>query len=278
MISSRAAGSPGCHAAPGRARALRWLVGGALVLAPCTAATAQLTVDQLSIVFRLTPGEPRLGVLTLRNDSDQPLQAMIGLHDWDRNLDGTNQWHALGTVPGSCGDALEVFPPTVNLPPGGTQAIRITIDSTFRPERECWAAAMIETAAPPPSSGMSVVHRMRTATKIYVQPPGVAPIGAVEGLRVGAMSIQGDSVRAVEVVVANTGGQHFEGQVELQIRTPDNQVVEALPLPTAYVLGGARVRVRAAFPDLPPGRYLLLAVVDYGGAELAAGQIEYRVP
>lgn len=271
------ADASGCPRAPGGARALVWLLAGVLALTT-DAAEAQLTVDQLSIVFRLTPGEPRLGVLTIRNDSDRPLQAMIGLQDWDRNLDGANQWHALGTVPGSCGDALEVFPSTVNLPPGGSQGIRITIDSTFRPERECWAAAMVETAAPPPSSDVGVGHRMRTATKIYVQPPGVAAAGEVESMRVGDMPIRGDTIRAVEVVVANRGGKHLEATGELQIRTPDNRVVETLQLPTAYVLGGARVRVRTPFPELPSGRYVLLAVVDYGGAELAAGQIEYLVP
>jgi P pilus assembly chaperone PapD len=230
------------------------------------------------MVLTLTPGESRLGVLTVRNDHDRAVQAMIRLEDWNRDQDGTNQWYPLGSVEGSCGPSLAVFPATVNLPPGGTQAIRITIDSTFRPERECWAAAIVETASPPPGKGAGVLHRIRTATKIYVQPPGVVPVGEVEALRVGIMRIGADSMRAVELTVANTGGRHLEASAELQIRTPDNTVLQTLELPTAYVLGGARVRVRVPFPDLASGRYVLLAILDYGGAEFAAGQSEYIVP
>jgi hypothetical protein len=35
------------------------------------------------------------------------------------------------------------------------------------------------------------------------------------------------------------------------------------------------MRLRAGLPTLPPGRYLLLALLDYGGEELAAAQIEH---
>jgi hypothetical protein len=36
------------------------------------------------------------------------------------------------------------------------------------------------------------------------------------------------------------------------------------------------MRVRAALPALAPGRYVVLAVMDYGGAEIAAAQLEYE--
>lgn len=278
MNRVRAMDASGCRKAPGGSRTLPWVLAILLVSQPWRTAGAQLTVDRLSMVLTLTPGESRLGVLTIRNDHDRSIQAMIRLEDWNRDQDGTNQWHPLGSVEGSCGSSLAVFPATVNLPPGGTQAIRISIDSTYRPERECWAAAIVETAPTPPGKEGGVVHRIRTATKIYVQPPGVVAVGEVESLRVGIMRIGADSVRAVELTVANTGGRHLEAAGELQIRTPDNAVLQTLKLPTAYVLGGARVRVRALFPDLPPGRYVLLAILDYGGAEFAAGQSEYNVP
>ena len=40
---------------------------------------------------------------------------------------------------------------------------------------------------------------------------------------------------------------------------------------------GARSRIRVAVPLLPQGRYVALAILDYGGDQLAAAQIEYEV-
>jgi hypothetical protein len=37
------------------------------------------------------------------------------------------------------------------------------------------------------------------------------------------------------------------------------------------------MRVRAALPALATGRYVVLAVMDYGGAEIAAAQLEHEV-
>lgn len=249
-------------------------LAGFLMVGP---ASAQLTVDRLSLVLPVTPGEPRLGVLTVQNDGDRAVQAVVRLEDWDRAEDGTSRWYPLGTVPGSCGPALQVFPPTISLEPGASQAIRMTVDSTPL-EGECWVAVMVETANPPPSASSAVGYRIRTATKVYVQPPGLTVGGEVESLRVVEMAIEGDSARTVEVVFANTGNRHVEGKGEVQVRAPNNEILYTIPLPTAYVLSGARARVRAAFPDLPAGRYALLAVIDYGGVELAAAQSEYQVP
>jgi hypothetical protein len=37
------------------------------------------------------------------------------------------------------------------------------------------------------------------------------------------------------------------------------------------------MRVRATLPPLAAGRYVVLAVVDYGGNEIAAAQLEHEV-
>lgn len=244
------------------------------MLAATVPAGAQLSVDQLSMVLPVTAGQPRLGIITVKNDGTTAAQALVTLEDWDRDEFGNNQFHPLGTVQGSCGRALQVFPLTLSLDPGAEQAIRISLDSAASVTRECWALAVVEKVEPPVERGTGVQYRIRTATKVYLQPPGLPLLAEVQSMRVGRMAVAKDTVRGIEVVVHNVGGRHLEGATTVQVRRADNTVVHTLQMPRAHALPGAIVRLRAAFPDLPPGRYVLLALLDYGAADMAAGQIE----
>jgi hypothetical protein len=62
----------------------------------------------------------------------------------------------------------------------------------------------------------------------------------------------------------------------LEVRRPDNAVVTRLPLPSVYALPGARQAVRIPMPELPPGEYVFLATMDYGGPDIAAALLEHR--
>ena len=81
----------------------------------------------------------------------------------------------------------------------------------------------------------------------------------------------------LEVAFQNTGTKHVVARGKIEIRRPDNTTVAVVELPLAYALPGAIMRVRASVPALKTGRYVLLAVMDYGGAEIAAAQLEHEV-
>lgn len=249
-------------------------------LAPVQDATAQIAVDQLEMVFRAEPGNPRLGIINLRNEGDRAVQAVVKLEDWDRSEEGTNRWYPQGTVAGSCGTMLDIFPRSVSLEPGAAQAVRITLDSTVALTAECWAAAIVEVAQPR-QPGTGVQNVIRTATKLYVMPDGLTQRGEVVAMSRVMQPPQGtasDSVAALAVTFQNTGQRHLETRGELQFRRPDNSIAATLAVPAMYTLPGAKVTRQVPFPVLPAGRYVILAILDYGGDELAAGQIEYVVP
>ena len=64
----------------------------------------------------------------------------------------------------------------------------------------------------------------------------------------------------------------------MEVRRLDNSLVSKIDFDEIPVLPGARRIIRFPIPaNLPPGRYVLLALLDYGGGELAAGQLEYEV-
>ena len=154
------------------------------------------------------------------------------------------------------------------------------MDSSHALDRECWAAAIVESVVPRIESGRSVNYHLRLATKIYQQPAGLVANGELLEMDVAPHrpDSAASSATRLEVLFANTGGRHIETRGELQIRRPDNSLAATLELPTMYTLPGARSRAGIVLPDLPRGRYVLLAVFDFGGDELTAGQIEYEVP
>ncbi len=219
----------------------------------------------------------RDAAIGVRNESDKAVQALVRLEDWDRAEDGSNRWYPYGAGKGSCGQALSIFPQALRLEPGAEQAIRVVLDSAKAPAGECWAAAVLETVQPAERPGQRITYVVRTAVKIYVLPAGLRADGEIQSLRVSGDSLQGQGrADAIEVQFNNTGTRHVVTEGALEIRQADNKLVSRVPLPPVYALPGAQHTVRIPMPKLPPGHYVFLATMDYGGPDIAAALLEHR--
>lgn len=242
-------------------------LAAALVILLPAAAAGQVAVDRLELSISSTDPGFGVGVIEARNTAAEAIHGTVVLEDWDRAETGGNRWHEPGTVPGACADRLEVFPRAFALDPGASQSFRVSFLGDADLAQECWGAVVLATT-PPPVKGTGVTPVLRTAVKVYVLPAVVRQALDVVGIEV---------TDEVHVTLENTGNAHLVGRATLQIRTPDNVVAHELELPPAYLLPGARGRVAVPMPGLTPGRYVLLAIADYGGAELAAAQVEHEV-
>ena len=236
---------------------------------------AQIAVNRIEIAFQPKAYDPKLGTIVLTNEGKTTVQAQVRLEDWDRAEDGTNRWYKYDTLPGSCGKLLQIFPGSVSLEPGASQAVRLTMDSTAAPTRECWAAAMVETLQPRiEGAGRTVTYAIRTAVKVYIMPPGQSAEGELTEMVIAPdTSAHAD---ALDLLFQNTGGRHLVTKGTVEFRRPDNSVAGKIDLPLMYTLPGARSRLHLPVPKLGPGKYVALAVLDYGGDQLAAAQFDYE--
>ncbi len=101
-----------------------------------------------------------------------------------------------------------------------------------------------------------------------------APLATVDG-EVSDMFLKGKSL---EVRYRNTGTTATEIVGEVQVRDGDNSLVAAVPLVEGTrVDAGKRKTFRVAMPSLPPGRYTMYAVVNFGGDTLTAAQAELEI-
>lgn len=265
-----------------RARRMGWIavVGALLALAP--SAHAQLAVDRLELFLRPGASDARSGVLMVRNEGSERSQALVRLEDWDRTVDGTNRFFTAGALPGSCAGALRVFPSTISLAPGESQAIRVDLDAVRAGDMrsECWSIVVVQAQQPvKQAGGRTLLYTLRTGMKVYVAPDGLHPEGDVTDVRVTTpASASRDTAAQVEVTFRNTGRVHLSTQGRIEIRREDNSLVAVTALPAMHALPGAESVASVRLPPCPTGRYTILAIVDYGGTELAAAQLDHLVP
>jgi P pilus assembly chaperone PapD len=251
-----------------------------VVSCAASAAHAQFAIDKTEMFLNPSDSASRGGILIVRNEGATRAQATIKLEDWDRSEDGGNRFFAAGTHPQSCAKALKVFPLSLSLAAGESQAVRIDLDPALGDSaaRECWSVVLVESAVPEPNpSGRTLVYRIRTGLKVYAMPAGLTANGEVSDVAVRSVASGPSAQDTVEVAFQNTGTKHVVARGRVEIRRPDNTTAAVVELPPAYALPGATMRVKAALPALAVGRYVVLAVLDYGGAEIAAAQLEHEV-
>ncbi|HEY1953504.1 MAG TPA: fimbria/pilus periplasmic chaperone [Gemmatimonadaceae bacterium] len=268
------------------------------VLALCAAgvvsqrAAAQLLVDPLEVTM-LTTGSGRVSAaFTLQNTSDAPVQASITRQDWDRQENGDNRFLPAGSSGNSCGAMLSVSPLSIRVEPHTSRVIRLSVLSDSLPRRECWDIVFVEEVPQRASTrGNSLQYIFRTGVKVYVAPPNLPRDGAVEDMAIvdapaktasstpAVKASTGQSTPGKQIAIRfhNTGAMHLLSKGRLEFRRPDNSLATSVPIPEFPTLPGAVRKALVDVPrDLPAGDYVVLALIDFGGAELVAGQIDYQ--
>jgi P pilus assembly chaperone PapD len=261
---------------------------GAVVSRPVA---AQLLVDPLEVTI-LAPGTDRVAAsFSLTNTSDAPVQATVSRSDWDRVENGDNRFLPAGSTGKSCGQMLSVSPLSLRIEPHTSRVIRLGVQTSAALSRECWDIVFVEEVPQrAPTKGNSLQYIFRTGVKVYVAPPGLPRDGAIEDMAIvdAVAKATGNSARPastapvpakkqVAIRFHNTGGMHLVAKGHLEFRRLDNSLAREVPIDEFPTLPGATRRVLVDIPaDLATGDYVVLALVDFGGAELVAGQIDYQ--
>lgn len=259
--------------------------------------SAQLLVDPLEVTI-LTAGAGRAAAtFSLQNTSDRPVQATLSRQDWDRQENGDNRFLAAGSSGKSCGSMLSLSPLSVRVEPHTSRVIRLAVQTDAAPTRECWDIVFVEEVPQrAPANGNSLQYIFRTGVKVYIAPPGLQRDGAIEDMAVvdappkaassstparpastASAGIQ-PAGKQIAIRFHNTGGMHMIAKGRVEFRRLDNSLATQVPIGEFPTLPGAVRKVLVDVPrDLPAGDYVALALIDFGGAELVAGQIDYQV-
>jgi P pilus assembly chaperone PapD len=245
------------------------------VLALCAVGTlfsqrsaAQLLIDPLELTIPTAGAGRTVSSISVINTSNKPVEATISRSGWDRKEDGANRFFTAGDY--SCGQVLTFSPASVRVEPQTSRIVRLTIEPAARLTRECSDIIFIEEI-PQYSAvkGNSLEFIFRTGVKVYVDPPGLRADAVVEKMVVAN--------KQIAIWFHNTGSIHLVAKGRLIFRRLDNSSELEIAIEEFPTLPGAIRRVLAEIPTgLPVGDYVVLALIDFGGADLVAGQIEYR--
>jgi len=256
------------------------VLAGAALFVGARPAHAQIAVDELELRFALRAGGGTVQTFHVSNESDSAAQVTIGAQDWDRDELGQNRFYALGQLPTTCGRRVVVSPTVFRLAPKAVQTVRVSIDSATQFTAGCYTILFVETPrAPSPANRTSIVYNIRYGVKVYAEPASLAENAEVEDVQIKRDSVAADSTaRRLAILFHNTGSRHLLVHGAVEIRRPDNSLVSKVDVPEFPALPGARRQLFAALPRLATGRYVLLALLDYGGREIVAGQADLQVP
>ncbi len=260
---------------------------GAVVSRPVA---AQLLVDPLEVSI-LAAGTDRVAAsFSLTNTSDAAVQATISRSDWDRLENGDNRFLKAGSTGNSCGQMLSVSPLSVRIDPHTSRVVRLGVQTNAALSRECWDIVFIEEVPQRAAGkGNSLQYIFRTGVKVYVAPPGLSRDGGIENMEIvdaatkaanaarPASTASLTAKKQVAIRFHNTGRTHLVAKGHLEFRRLDNSLAREVPIEEFPTLPGATRRVLVDIPaDLAAGDYVALALIDFGGAELVAGQIDYQ--
>ncbi len=269
------------------------LLSAAAVFTSPRVAAAQLTVDELEAHLVVTDGGQAVHTMRVRNESAERVQAVVTIEDWERDEEGNNRFLPAGTHARSCAAALEVFPMTVALDPGMSATVRISFRGAPAQAASCWSIVFLENRATQRSAGRQLQYTVRTGVKVYAATAGAVRDGAIDAMAVSEMASEvrtprqpsdgpasGASVAdsaALELRFRNVGDVQLQVAGTVEVRRADNSVAHRAELSTFPVLPAQHRLVRTGLPPLPRGRYMVLAMLDFGGTEIVAGQLEYEV-
>jgi P pilus assembly chaperone PapD len=277
-----------------RATALALCVIGLAAQRPLA---AQLLVDPLEVTIAASGASRVTASISLANTSDVPVQATITRQDWDRVENGDNRFLPAGTSGTSCGTMLTATPVTIRVEPRTARIIRLAVQGAASLRKECWDIFFVEEV--PQRAGLrgnSLQYIFRTGVKVYVTPPGLKRDGAVEDMALQdvpvvasdepasstpssahPVSASPSTKRQVSIRFRNTGETHLLAKGNLEFRRLDNSLAARVPIPEFPTLPGAVRKVAIDVPaSLTTGDYVVLALIDFGGSDLVAGQIELQ--
>jgi hypothetical protein len=255
-------------------RYVRYLA--ALVALPgfCALGTPVPAMAQYSVSPVIFPvpasGEDQELTTIVHNSGDVPLDLRVFAEDYDQNPDGSYLNARYGDHPRSCAGRLEVLPAAFSVPPGGSQPITLRMKGSADPEA-CWSLVYVENPAPPEGT-------LRVSSRIGIKVYGLTRDGSYQAdIAAADVELAGED-RVLRFTVASSEDWPVIARGSVQVRNLEGTSFGEVPVSTFSVLPGHERQLGVTLPpDLEPGRYLAIPVLEYAEDGFVGAQVGFRV-
>lgn len=263
------------------ARSAGLALGAGLLLLGGGPAMASFVVSPMEHHLAVPAGTRGTVSLSIRNTGERSLSLRLYLADSTFGPDGQEEDVALGVLARSCAPWVDLEADLLDLAPGELRQVALDLTPSAEASGSYWTKVYIEEVSVPEPvveehSGRryQVFMRQRMGVRIFQEVPGtVVPELVVTNVDV---ALGGESQRMVALTAENRGNSLLRCQGWVELRTSRGELVETVR-PSAdgrfLVFPEGRRIIRAGLPpNLEAGTYSVLAIVDYGGESLVAGE------
>lgn len=210
----------------------RWLFVG--ILAGVLLAETALAAGWRVIPIRLDFDQRvRSGVVTLANDSDQPISFSVDALEWTQDAEGTDHYAPTGD--------LVFFPKVLAIPPGEERVVRAGLKTPALKQEKTYRLFIKEEPPKRDTQGTAVAIAVRFGVPVFAKPP--------------QEELRGEIVRAVleqgtlRLDVRNSGNVHFRiDSTRVTGKTAAGVASYSEDLKGWYLLAGAGRTLAVAIP------------------------------
>lgn len=251
-----------------------------------THAYASFVASPMEHHLQVPAGDEGSTRIVIRNTAESPIAVKLYMADSRFDTDGREQDVDPGEVARSCAPWVQLKDFLLEIAPGETRHTELRLAVPGDATGSYWTKVYIEETGVPQAmrSGQEdrryrVLMRQRVGIRIFQDVPGTQILdAAVTDVQVEPSPGSG---RGFSIKVANRGNALLRCQGHLEIRDPHGDVSEVLPLGTDGEFwifpGGRRNLSTESHLPLSPGVYTALAIVDFGGDFLVAGEQIFKV-
>lgn len=233
-----------------------------------------IEVTPAKFELAIPPGTPPYNIpITIRNSSGATVHIVSTMTDFGVSKTGEYAFDRAGTRADSLLRWATINPREFDLPSDSTQQVRMTLTVPKSSSLTGEYAGIVFFQTRPVRRSQAVSVSVRIATKIYATIPGTVKLAGAITKMTASNGSGGESYR---VLFKNTGNAHVYVGGNLEVHK-DGQLVERIPLQGSELVerGGERL-IQASGKPLSPGKYQVIALVDYGGSTMTGGEIEFE--
>ena len=245
-----------------------------MAFAVAAPAPADLGVDvsPAKLELSMTPGASYNIPVTVHNGGIDATHIQATLVDFGVAPNGDYEIQAVGSRSYSLMKWASINPREFDLPGNTTQQVRLSIalPSGVHLSGEYAGIAFFQTRAVRRAGAVALSARV--ASKVYLTIPGTVKIDGAISKLTASNGAGGETYR---VLFKNLGNAHeyLSGEVQIQ---KDGATLDRIPMQRELLVerGGERL-IEVNGKPLPPGKYTVVAMVDYGGKTETGGEIVF---
>jgi len=262
-------------------------------------------VMPMTVELTASAGESYTGSIEVNNSNGEALEPVrVYMEDWDRKPNGDLINMMAGSLARSCSGWLSLNPTQFDVPLHGAIDVKYTFAVPANASGSYWTFILFEgvkkpTSPPGEKDGVQLfiganiryavkfvinVNNGRTVqgkiTEISVAPPaaGAVPVSGAPTIK-NAANLPKNVPLVAKIVFSNTGNTYVKPVGFFEIRNLDGETVLRKDIGQFNVFpGGDKWIIEPIEKELSPGEYIAMAVLDYGGDSLVAGESRFISP